>query len=115
MGIDDMSIDTGARDYIQNRRDALKDDTTALSEFKRQFPFTVEEALEMTHKVVYLMSKEFISRWITTKLIILLQQGVSLFGKMAYKIARLCGYLTEKGKWEITWVPETQNQNVIIF
>ena len=38
------SIDTGARDYIQNRRDALKDDTTALSEFKRQFPFTVEEA-----------------------------------------------------------------------
>ena len=32
---------------------------------------------------------------------------------MVYKIARLFGYLTEKGKWEITWVPEVQNQNVI--
>ena len=36
MGIDEMSIDTGARDYIQNRRDALKNDTTALSEFGLQ-------------------------------------------------------------------------------
>ena len=34
----------------------------------------------MTHKVVYLMSKGFISRWIITKLIILLQQEESLFG-----------------------------------
>ena len=51
MYIDDMYIDTGAKDYIQNRRDALKDDTTALSEFKRQFPFTVEEAFRNDTKL----------------------------------------------------------------
>mgnify|MGYP003110567172 FL=1 len=44
MGIDEMMIDIGAKDYIENRREALKNDTVSLSEFKRQFPFTIEEA-----------------------------------------------------------------------
>ena len=60
------------------------------------FHLLLKRLLETIHKVVYLMSREFISKWITTKLIILLQQGVSLFGKMAYRIAKLCGYLTER-------------------
>ena len=44
MGIDDVEVNIGAKDYIINRRDGLKNNTNSLSEFKRQFPFTTEEA-----------------------------------------------------------------------
>ncbi len=43
-GIDGDMIDIGARTFLMNERDALKDNPQQLNEIIRQFPFTVDEA-----------------------------------------------------------------------
>jgi hypothetical protein len=43
-GIDDEDIDIGAKTYLKNERDSLKNDPSELNEVVRQFPFTEEEA-----------------------------------------------------------------------
>ena len=44
MGINGELIEIGAKTYLQRIRDSLKDDTYALAEHKRQFPWSPEEA-----------------------------------------------------------------------
>jgi len=44
MGIDEFEIEIGSKEYLVNRRMALKNNNIDLNEFKRQFPFTEEEA-----------------------------------------------------------------------
>jgi hypothetical protein len=43
-GIDGEIIETGAKTYLKNERDSLKNDASELNEVVRQFPFTEEEA-----------------------------------------------------------------------
>mgnify|MGYP003133836301 FL=1 len=113
MGIDEMIIETGARDYIQNRRDALKNDTTALSEFKRQFPFTVEEAFRNdtqscifdVERIYQQMDYNEVNNTPTTRGEFVWKNGV--------QDSEVMWIPHRKGKWEITWVPEAQNQNVV--
>ena len=113
MGVDDMLIDVGAKDYIQNRRDALKNDMTALSEFKRQFPFTIEEAFRNdtqscifdVEKIYQQMDYNEVNNTPTTKGEFIWKNGT--------QDSEVIWIPHRKGKWEITWVPETQNQNVV--
>jgi len=113
MGVDEMLIDVGAKDYIQNRRDALKNDTTALSEFKRQFPFTIEEAFRNdtqscifdVEKIYQQMDYNEVNNTPTTRGEFIWKNGV--------QDSEVMWVPHRKGKWEITWVPETQNQNVV--
>lgn len=44
MGIDEFEIEVGSKKYLSNRRKALEGNNIDLNEFKRQFPFTEEEA-----------------------------------------------------------------------
>mgnify|MGYP003668841131 CR=1 FL=1 len=44
MGIDEFEVEIGSKEYLSNRRKALADNNIDLNEFKRQFPFTEEEA-----------------------------------------------------------------------
>ncbi len=44
MGVDGDPIDIGAKSYLKNERQALKDDPGELNEVVRQFPFTEDEA-----------------------------------------------------------------------
>ena len=44
LGIDAEDIDIGAKTYLRNERDSLKNDPSELNEVVRQFPFTEEEA-----------------------------------------------------------------------
>ena len=44
MGIDNFEIEVGSKKYLANRRKALEGNNIDLNEFKRQFPFTEEEA-----------------------------------------------------------------------
>ena len=44
VGIDGELIEIGARTYLQNERESLKDDHSELNEVIRQFPFTEDEA-----------------------------------------------------------------------
>jgi hypothetical protein len=113
MGVDEMLIDVGAKDYIQNRRDALKNDTTSLSEFKRQFPFTIEEAFRNdtqscifdVEKIYQQMDYNEVNNTPTTKGEFIWKNGA--------QDSEVIWIPHRKGKWEITWVPETQNQNVV--
>tara|TARA_B100001063_G_scaffold91637_1_gene85265 strand:+ start:1410 stop:3488 length:2079 start_codon:yes stop_codon:yes gene_type:complete len=113
MGVDEMLIDVGAKDYIQNRRDALKNDTTSLSEFKRQFPFTIEEAFRNdtqscifdVEKIYQQMDYNEVNNTPTTKGEFIWKNGT--------QDSEVIWIPHRKGKWEITWVPETQNQNVV--
>ncbi len=113
MGVDEMLIDVGAKDYIQNRRDALKNDTTSLSEFKRQFPFTIEEAFRNdtqscifdVEKIYQQMDYNEVNNTPTTRGEFIWKNGT--------QDSEVMWIPHRKGKWEITWVPETQNQNVI--
>ena len=113
MGVDEMLIDVGAKDYIQNRRDALKNDMTALSEFKRQFPFTIEEAFRNdtqscifdVEKIYQQMDYNEVNNTPTTKGEFIWKNGT--------QDSEVIWIPHRKGKWEITWVPETQNQNVV--
>ena len=43
-GIDDEYIYTGAKTFLKNERESLKDDASELNEVIRQFPFTEDEA-----------------------------------------------------------------------
>ena len=43
-GIDGEQIDVGAKTYLKNERDSLKNDPSELNEVVRQFPFTEDEA-----------------------------------------------------------------------
>lgn len=43
-GIDDEYIYTGAKTFLKNERDSLKNDASELNEVVRQFPFTEDEA-----------------------------------------------------------------------
>ena len=44
MGIDNEAIYIGAKTFLKNERDALKNDHSELNEYIRQFPFTEDEA-----------------------------------------------------------------------
>jgi hypothetical protein len=113
MGIDEMLVDIGAKDYIQNRRDALKNDTTALSEFKRQFPFTVEESFRNdtqscifdVERIYQQMDYNEVNNATTTR-----GEFVWRNGKQDEEVIWIPH---RKGKWEISWVPEHQDQNNI--
>ena len=113
MGVDEMMIDVGAKDYIQNRRDALKNDTVALSEFKRQFPFTIEEAFRNdtqscifdVERIYQQMDYNEVNSITTTRGEFIWKGGV--------RDAEVIWVPHAKGKWDISWVPETQDQNVI--
>ena len=43
-GIDDEYVYTGAKTFLKNERDSLKNDASELNEVIRQFPFTEDEA-----------------------------------------------------------------------
>ena len=113
MGVDEMIIDVGAKNYIQNRRDALKNDTVALSEFKRQFPFTIEEAFRNdtqscifdVEKIYQQMDYNEVNKVATTRGEFIWKGGV--------RDAEVIWIPHRKGKWEISWVPEPEDQNVV--
>jgi len=113
MGVDEILIDVGAKDYMQNRREALKNDTTALSEFKRQFPFNIEEAFRNdtqscifdVERIYQQMDYNEVNKVATTR-------GEFIW-KGGNRDSEVIWVPHRKGKWEISWVPEAGEQNVI--
>ena len=45
-GLDGDIIVQGAKTYLKNERDAMKDNPSELNEITRQFPFTTDEAFQ---------------------------------------------------------------------
>lgn len=113
MGCDDVLIDVGAKNYIENRRDGLKNNTNSLSEFKRQFPFTSEEAFRNdslssvfdVEKIYQQMDYNETVENITTKGDFIWRNGV--------QDSKVIWVPNAKGKWETCWFPDKSRQNVI--
>jgi len=113
MGVDEELIDVGSKDYIQNRRDALKNDTSSLSEFKRQFPFTIEEAFRNdsqscifdVERIYQQIDYNEVNEVQTTKGEFVWKGGVQ-DGEVIWLPHR-------HGKWLISWIPEEGQRNVI--
>ena len=113
MGVDDMVIDVGARDYIQNRRDALNGDSTSLSEFKRQFPFTIEEAFRNdTQSCIFDVEKIYQQMDYNEVNDVKTTRGEFIW-KHGTQDSEVIWVPHRKGKWEISWVPDAQDQNVV--
>ena len=113
MGMDGVNIDVGSKDYIKNRRDGLKNNTNELSEFKRQFPFTPEEAFRNdslssvfdVEKIYQQMDYNEVTENLTTKGDFIWKNGV--------QDSEVIWIPNNKGKWEICWVPDEDKRNLI--
>ena len=113
MGCDDVQIDVGAKNYIENRRDGLKNNTNSLSEFKRQFPFTSEEAFRNdslssvfdVEKIYQQMDYNETVDNLTTKGDFIWKNGI--------QDSEVIWVPNSKGKWEVCWFPEKSRQNNI--
>jgi len=113
MGVDDMVIDVGAKDYIQNRRDALNGDSTSLSEFKRQFPFTIEEAFRNdTQSCIFDVEKIYQQMDYNEVNDVKTTRGEFIW-KHGTQDSEVIWVPHRKGKWDISWVPDAQDQNVV--
>jgi len=105
MGIDGEPIEIGSKEYLQNRRDAFKNDTAKLSEFKRQFPFTVEEAFRNDSQSC-IFDVEKIYQQIDYNSI---YDNLTVRGEFVWKNgvqdSEVIWLPYKKGKWEASWLP----------
>ena len=113
MGMDGANIDVGSKNYIKNRRDGLKNNTNELSEFKRQFPLTSEEAFRNdslssvfdVEKIYQQMDYNESADKLTTKGDFIWKNGI--------QDSEVIWIPNNKGKWEICWVPDEGKRNLI--
>jgi hypothetical protein len=115
MGVDGELIHIGAREYLDNERKALKHDPSALAEFKRQFPYTPEEAFmvdvgDCAFNVEFLYNQREWNELYGSKLI---TRGDFIwtdgFGSDVKFIP------TKSGKWNVLWIPDIEDQNKKVY
>ena len=114
MGIDGIPIDIGAKEYLSNIREGLKEDTQALSEHKRQFPWTEEEAFRNdAQNSIFDVERIYQQVDHNETVPNLVTQGDFVWEK-GEKDSRVVFYPTKNGKWKVSWMPEGDEQNSII-
>jgi hypothetical protein len=113
MGINGDWIEIGAKDFLQNIRNSLKDRTNALAEHKRQYPWTPEEAFRVeigncSFDAEKLYQQREWNDLYTGKLI---TPGNFVWTK---GFGSNVDFVPSKtGRWKITWVPNKDKQNII--
>jgi hypothetical protein len=111
MGIDGEWIEIGAKEYLDNEREALKDFPESLAEKKRQFPYTPEEAfmVQTDHCAFnvenlysqYDWNAEYADKIITVGDFVWKEE---FGGEVEFIPSR-------SGKWKVCWIPEKQDRN----
>jgi hypothetical protein len=115
MGIDGQMITIGAKEYLDNERAGLKNNPTALAEFKRQFPYNADEAFMVDTKLCAFNVEFLYSQydWNSVYAPKLLTPGDFIwtdgFGSDVKFIP------TKSGRWNIVWVPDKEEQNKKIY
>lgn len=115
MGINGELIHIGSKQYLENVRESLKNDTNALAEHKRQFPFIIEEAFRVeTNNCSFDAEKLYQQReWNDLYAGKLTTRGnfmwVSEFGGHVRFIP------SKTGRWVVAWIPPEEKQNQIIM
>ena len=102
-----------AKKYLDNRRQALKKDTIKLSEEKRQRPYTVDEAFRSdVNKSIFDVEKIFEQIDYNNSCENLTTKG-NFIWKGGVKDSKVIWMPDNKGKWEISWIPDKEQQNKI--
>jgi hypothetical protein len=114
-GIDGRMIKFGAKDYLDNKRRALKHNPEALAEEKRQFPYNPEEAFmvatnDCAFNVEFLYSQY---DWNAENAGKLITQGDFVWknefgGDVEFIPSRV-------GRWKVVWLPDKKERNLRIY
>ena len=100
-----------AKEYLENRRKALSKDTIKLSEEKRQRPFTIEEAFRSdVNNCIYDVEKIYQQIEFNTSAERLTSKG-NFIWKNGVAYGDVKWMPDNKGKWEVSWLPPSENQN----
>lgn len=111
MGLDGKMITIGAKKYLESERKAREKDKAKLSEYKRQFPFTAEEALRSEGND-NMYDLERIHEQIDHNNFhgVKLRQG-NFTWKEGKRDTEVVFQEDPKGKWFISWMPTPENRN----
>tara|TARA_R100000278_G_scaffold96113_1_gene73459 strand:+ start:2409 stop:4487 length:2079 start_codon:yes stop_codon:yes gene_type:complete len=114
LGIDDMPIDIGSKEYLSNRRKALSNNNIDLNEFKRQFPFTEEEAFRAdASKSTFDVEKIFQQLDYLEDKKELVVTGNFIWKNPSNK-KEVIWIPSKNGKFNISLLPEKEEQNNLI-
>lgn len=104
--LDGDEISMGAKEYLGQIRDGLKNDTNKLAEHKRQFPWTPEEAFRVSVDTC-LFDAEKIYQQIEYLEVVgpSLTTSGNFIWKNAEKDSEVRWIPDKKGRWNISWVP----------
>ena len=117
LGIDGEMITQGAINYWQNEVDSLKSDPDALNEFYRQFPRTESHAFrDESKQSIFNLQKiyqqiDYNDSLITDRYV---TQG-SFSWQNGIKDTRVIWTPNKRGRFFVTWLPETSLQNKVII
>jgi hypothetical protein len=116
VGIDGRLIEIGAKDFLQQIRDSLANDTNALAEHKRQFPWDVAEAFRVeTSNCSFDAERLYQQReWNDLHASKLITRGnfmwVNEFGGDVRFVP------SRTGRWNVAWVdPNEENHNKRVY
>ena len=114
--IDGDYVDIGAKTYLKNERDALKNDARELNEFIRQFPFTIDEAMRDSIEG---------STFNIGKIYEQIQYNQELYphpvvrGNFSWKDGakdkEVMFNPNPQGRWRIAWLPKPEMQNKYVI
>lgn len=112
LGIDGDMITIGAKTYLKNERDALKDDARELNEFIRQFPFTIDEAMRdsiegSTFNVGKIYEQVSYNQELFPNPVV---QG-NFSWKDGVKDTEVVFSPDKNGRWMISWMPPKEIRN----
>ena len=112
LGIDGKMIEIGAKDFLLAIRESLKNDTNALAEHKRQFPFEVAEAFRVqTNNCSFDAERLYQQReWNDMHGSKMVTRGnfmwVNEFGGNVRFVP------SKQGRWNVSWIdPNEENHN----
>tara|TARA_R110002074_G_scaffold87945_1_gene194039 strand:+ start:3282 stop:5351 length:2070 start_codon:yes stop_codon:yes gene_type:complete len=113
MGIDGLLIDIGAKEYLNNIREGLKNDTSALSEHKRQFPWTEEEAFRNEAKNAIFDVERIYQQTDYNSAFDNLTVNGDFVWKGGIQDTEVQWIPRKKGKFTSAWLPKIEDRNKI--
>lgn len=115
-GIDGEQILIGAKTYLKNERDAIKDDARELNEFIRQFPFTIDEALrDSIDGSTFNIGKIYEQIQYNDEL----YPNPVVVGNFSWKDgvpdSEVVFSPNPQGRWRVAWIPKEENRNKYVI
>ena len=107
-------IEIGSKQYLEGIRESYKNDTNKLAEYKRQFPFTPEEAFRVSTDDCLFDSERIYQQidYIEGTGNIMTTRGNFLW-KNGEKDSEVIWVPDKKGNWNAVWLPKKEESNKI--